>query len=377
MAIERLETFTSEEASVVRLRTDDGDEGIGQLAPGNHDIAARVFHRLVAPHALGEDERDVEGVIDGVVETPEKPRLYKHPGSFVLRALCGLDTALWDLKGKREGESVCELLGGPSDPDPVGAYGSRLSRETGPDEEVEICSRYRDEAGLDAFKLKVGKRLAYETGEDVWPGRTEAVVSAVRDALGEEVDLLVDANGAYTAEKAIEVGESVLEPNGVVHFEEPCPYWELEWTARVREALDVPVAGGEQDNMVGQWGKTWERIVGTPAVDVAQPDVGYVGGVTRTMRVADMAAEAGLQCVPHGPNHSLQKVFTLHVMAAIDNAGPYPFEYRIPEGRTAGEMYAPEPVVEGGRVPVPDGPGWGVEVDPEWLATSQYEKSER
>ena len=377
MAIQRLETFTSEEATVVRVRTENGATGFGQLATGSHDIAARVFHRIVAPHALGADERDIGALIDDIMTTPERPRPYKYPGSFVLRALCGLDTALWDLKGKREGASVCELLGGPRSPDPVSAYGSRLSRETGADEEVEICSRYREEAGLNAFKLKVGKRLAYETDEDVWPGRTEEVVSAVREALGDGVDLLVDANSAYSAERAIEVGEEVLEPNDVVHFEEPCPYWELDWTAEVRDALDVPVAGGEQDNLLTHWGKTWERIVETPVVDIAQPDVGYVGGVTRTKRIADMAADAGLQCVPHGPNHSLQKVFTIHVMAAIDNAGPYPFEYRIPEDRAADEMYAPEPIVEDGAVPVPDGPGWGVEVDPEWLSTAQYRKSER
>ncbi|MFB6173243.1 MAG: mandelate racemase/muconate lactonizing enzyme family protein [Halobacteriales archaeon] len=376
MAIERLETFTGESGTVVRATAEDGEQGIGQTAPGQDDITATVFHRFVAPHALGADERDIGGLIDGFMEAAERPRPYKYPGTFLLRALCGLDTACWDLAGKREGKSVCELLGGPADPDPVTAYGSRLSRETGPEEEVEICERYREEAGLEAFKLKVGKRLSFREETDVRPGRTEAVVSAVREALGPDVDLLVDANSAYSAERAIEVGEEVLAPNGVVHFEEPCPYWELEWTAEVREALEVPVAGGEQDNMFQQWGKTWERILGTPVVDIAQPDVGYIGGVTRTKRVADMAAEAGLTCVPHGPNHTLQKVFTIHTMAAIENAGPYPFEYRIPEDRDRGGMYAPEPTVSDGAVPVPDGPGWGVEVDPGWLARSTYEVSE-
>jgi L-alanine-DL-glutamate epimerase-like enolase superfamily enzyme len=369
--IERIETFTREEASVLRVVTDEGDAGIGQLAPGGHRIAAQVLHEIVAPRALGEDEDDIWGLVDHVME-----RTYKYPGTFVLRGLCGLDTALWDLKGKREDRPVCELLGGPADPDPVAAYGSRLRRDTDPEEEVEICSQFRDR-GLEAFKLKIGKRLAFHTDEDVYPGRTEAVVSAVRGALGDDVDLLVDANSAYSAEGAIEVGETVLEPNGVIHFEEPCPYWELDWTATVREALDVPVAGGEQDNMLGQWAKQWERIVGMPAVDVVQPDVGYVGGIARAMRVAELAAEAGLPVVPHGPNHTLQKVFTLHLLAAIDNTGPYPFEYRIPDTGGHG-MYDPEPVVEDGSVPVPtDAPGWGVTVDEEWLARTEYAVSER
>lgn len=376
MTIQTLETFAGDGATVVRVTTDNGDRGIGQLATGGENIATDVFHQYIAPHALEGDPTDIERLIDGIMESPEGPRPYKYPGTFLLRALCGLDTALWDLKGKRQGISVCELLGGPSDPEPVSAYGSRLSRETDAEEEVKICKRYRKEAGLKAFKLKIGKRLAFRTGEDVWPGRTEAVVSAVREALGPDADLLVDANSAYSEKKAIEVGREVLEPNGVVHYEEPCPYWELDWTENVRAALDLPVAGGEQNNMVSQWVKDWERIVDRPVVDIAQPDVGYIGGVTRTKRVADMAADAGLTCVPHGPNHSLQKVFTIHTMAAIDNAGPYPFEYRIPEGDEPETMYVPEPVVEDGAVPVPDGPGWGVAVNDEWLAESTYEKSE-
>ena len=374
MTIERLETFTGPTGSVVRVTSDDGDMGIGQMKPGNDDFVTQVFHRFIAPHALGEDPSNIDGVIDGFMEAAGRPRPYKHPGTFLLRALSGLDTALWDLKGKRHGESVRDLLGGG--PDKVGAYGSRLSRETSPEEEIDVCTKYRDTAGLEAFKLKIGKRLAFRTDEDVWPGRTEEVVSGVRDAMGDNVDLLVDANGAYSAEKAIEVAENTLVPNDVVHYEEPCPHWELEWTDRVRNAVDIPVAGGEQDNMFQQWGKTWERIVGAPVVDIAQPDIGYIGGVTRAKRIADLAADAGLMCVPHGPDHTLQKVFTIHLMAAVENSGPYPFEYRIPEDRPRGEMYSPEPTVEDGMIPVPSGPGWGVELNPKWLAKSDYAVSE-
>lgn len=367
MAIQSLETFTADDTSVVRLRTDDGEVGYGQMATGGHEIATAAFHRLIAPHALGEIVENPGDLVDDIMETGERPRIYKFPGTFVLRALCGLDTALWDLRGKREGEPVCTLLGGATTT--IRAYGSRTTRQTEASEEADVCARFR-ERGLEAFKLKAGKRLAYKTGNDQWPGRTEAVLSAVREAVP-DADLMVDANGAYAPEKAIEVAEEVLKPNGVIHFEEPCPCWELEWTAAVREGVSMPVAGGEQDNMF----QIWDRLIDTPAVDIIQPDVGYIGGVTRMKRVADRAASAGLPCVPHGPNHSLQKVFTLHVLAAIDNAGKYPFEYRIPDTGSHG-MYDPEPTVEDGVLAVPDGPGWGVTVDPDWLATAAYEKSE-
>ena len=369
--IERIETFTRKQATVVRVTDHAGEQGIGQFATGNHDLATPIFHEIVAPKALERSVDDIPGLVRDILE-----RSYKYPGTFVLRGLCGLDTALYDLWGKREGRTVCELLGGPTDPDPVAAYGSRLRRDTDAATEIEICERFREGCGLEAFKLKVGKRLAFRSDADVWPGRTEAVVSGVREALGSEVDLLVDANSAYSAAQAIAVGEEVLEPNGVIHFEEPCPYWELDWTAGVREALDLPVAGGEQDNMFEVWAKQYERIIERPVVDIIQPDVGYLGGIARTKRLADRAAAAGLPVVPHGPNHTLQKVFTLHLLAAIDNTGPYPFEYRIPDTGGHG-MYDPEPTVDEGTVPVPTAaPGWGVELDTEWLARAAYAVSE-
>ena len=124
--------------------------------------------------------------------------------------------------------------------------------------------------------------------EDQWPGRTEALVPAVRAAIGNDVSLKVDGNSCYTPGKAIEVGR-MLEQYGVSHFEEPCPYWELEWTAEVTRFLDLPVAGGEQDYDLNQW----QRITWMHAVDIAQPDVCYIGGISRCLRAARMAEHVG------------------------------------------------------------------------------------
>jgi L-alanine-DL-glutamate epimerase-like enolase superfamily enzyme len=364
MSIESLETFTNGEASVVRVRTDDGEEGIGQIAPYNADIAATVFHRQVAPHALGRDPGEIESLADRVVKEE-----LKFPGSYVRRALGGLDTALWDLRGKRRGAPVCELVGG--EPERLAVYGSSMRRDIDPDDEAERLATLRAERGYDAFKIRVGAWGSKGADEDEWPGRTEELVPAVRGAVGDDAVLFVDANSAYTPERALEIDREVLAPNGVDHFEEPCPYWKLDWTAEVRERAETPVAGGEQDCFLEQW----KRIVERPVVDVVQPDVCYVGGFTRALRVAELAAEAGLPCRPHSANHSMVLTFTLHLLAAIDNAAPY-VEYSI-EDHWAEGMLDPAPEVEDGTVAVPDGPGWGVEVDPEWLATAHRRKSER
>ena len=182
---------------------------------------------------------------------------------------------------------------------------------------------------------------------------------AVRGALGDEATLLVDANSCYTPARAIEVGR-MLEAHGVVHFEEPCPYWELEWTAEVAAALDLDVTGGEQDCLM----PTWRRMFELRAVDVAQPDVCYVGGLTRTLRVAAMAEAAGLPVVPHSANLTLVTVFSLHLMGAIANAGPY-VEYSIePDSYYPWQrgLFEPELVVKDGAAQIPPGPGWGVEI---------------
>jgi L-alanine-DL-glutamate epimerase-like enolase superfamily enzyme len=363
MKIAAIETFSNQFVGMVRVRTDDGGEGWGQLSPYNADITAAVLHRQVAAHALGQDAGDIEAL---VARLPELE--HKFLGSYNSRAIGGLDTALWDLRGRRAGKSVCELLGGACRPFPV--YASSMRRDIEPAEEARRLARLRDVDGFTAFKFRVGREVGHD--QDEWPGRTEAVVRAVRDALGDDTTLLVDANSCYTPQKAIEVGR-FLEDHGVSHFEEPCPYWELEWTAAVADALDLDVAGGEQDCLLSQW----QRIIGMPAVDVVQPDVCYLGGLTRTLRVAQMAHAAGLTCTPHSANLSMVTVFTLHLMGAIPNAGPY-VEFSIePNDYYPWQvgLFEPALVVRDGAVAIPDGPGWGVQPARAWLERANRQVS--
>lgn len=362
MKIQRIETFTqAPNVGLVRVTADDGAQGWGQLSTFNADISATVLHRQVAPHALGQTTDDLDALGDAILEAT-----YKFPGSYVCRALTGLDTALWDLRGKREGKSVCELLGGRPRPFPV--YGSSMSREITPEDEAARLVQLRDMYGYRAFKIRVGKVTGRD--EDQWPGRTEALVPTVRQAVGDDVVLLADGNSCYSPARAIQVGK-LLQDHGFGHFEEPCPYWELEWTAEVAAALEIPVAGGEQDYDLQQW----KRIFRIRCVDIAQPDICYVGGLSRALRVAAMAQVAGLPCVPHSANHSLVTVFTLHMMGALPNAGPH-VEFSIESQGWIGEFYFPRLEVKDGCVQIPDGPGWGVEINPDWLARAERQVSE-
>jgi L-alanine-DL-glutamate epimerase-like enolase superfamily enzyme len=277
---------------------------------------------------------------------------------------------LWDLRGKLEGSSVCELLGGK--PGPIRAYASSMKRDITPEDEAARLARLRDEHGYDAFKFRVASECGHDVDE--WPGRTEAIVPAVRKALGDDVDLLVDANSGYSPGRAIEVGR-MLQDQGVRHFEEPCPYWELEQTKQVTDALELDVTGGEQDCDL----TVWRRLIDMRAVDVIQPDICYLGGLTRTLRVAGMAQEASLSCTPHCANLSMVTLFTMHMMGAIANAGPYaefsiegPDYYPWQEGLFRNSPYA----IADGKATIPDAPGWGIEVSPDWLADAHHQISE-
>jgi L-alanine-DL-glutamate epimerase-like enolase superfamily enzyme len=367
MKINSIETFANEFVGFVRLGTEDGAQGWGQVSTYHADITAQVLHRQIAPCALGSHPDELETLEDEILEIE-----FKFPGSYVRRALTGLDTAVWDLRGKLAGKSVCELLGGTPRPFPV--YASSMRRDITPEAEATRLAELAERDGYKAFKFRIGKECGHD--EDEWPGRTEAIVSTMRREMGDDVTLLVDANCCYTPEKGIEVGH-YLESYGIAHYEEPCPYWHFEWTAEVTRALqslDIQVAGGEQDCSIAQW----QRMINARAFDIVQPDICYLGGVNRMLRVAKMAQEAGLQFTPHTANLSLVTVFTLHLMGAIENPGPY-VEFSI-----EGEDYYPwqvglyTPVLEAndGMVQIPDGPGWGVEINPEWLKGATYQISE-
>ena len=317
MRITRLETFTNRFVGFVRVTAETGDQGWGQVSTYNADITCEVFHRQVAPYALGADSLLLDELIDRIEE-----KEHKFPGSYLKRAMAGLDTAVWDLRGKVAGKPVIELLGGR--PGRLRCYASSMKRDITPEAEAQRFLRLRDAHGFDAFKFRVGA----ECGRDVdeWPGRTEAIVPTIRKALGAEAHLLVDANSGFSPGRAIEVGR-LLEDQGVEHYEEPCPYWELEQTREVAEALDVAVTGGEQDCELA----TWRRICELPAVDVVQPDILYAGGIGRTLRIAQdgrgawSAGDAARG--QSGPGHAVHHAPAAHaaqcrqVSRALDRGG--------------------------------------------------------
>lgn len=365
MKIKRIETFSNLYVGFTRVTAEDGSQGWGQVSTYHSDISALILHRQVAPYALGHDIHDMAGLMALV---PEKE--HKFPGSHMYRAMGGVETAVWDLLGKLQDKPVCELLGGHAKT--LRAYASSMKRDITPKDEARRMQELQERDGFTAFKFRVGAE--YGRDQDEWEGRTEEIVPTLRKALGDQAELMVDANSCYSPARAIQVGR-ILEANGVAHFEEPCPYWELDQTREVREALSLDVTGGEQDCYLPMW----KHMIESKVVDIVQPDICYMGGMLRSMQVAQMAHAAGLPCTPHSANWSLVTLFTMHLLCAIPNPGKY-LEFSI-----EGEDYYPwqeglfvqSPYkIKEGHILLPEGPGWGVEINPDWLSRATYQVSE-
>ena len=362
--ITKIESFCNEYIGFVRLTNEDGAQGWGQVSTYNSDITCQILHRQVAPWTLGQKTEDLDDLLDLVTE-----REHKFPGSYLRRAMGGFDTAIWDMKGKVTGQPVVKLLGG--NPGPLRAYASSMKRDITPKDEAYRLCKLRDKVGFDAFKVRAGAEVG--RNKDEWPGRTEEIIPTISRELGDRVDLLIDANSCYTVDRAIEIGK-LLQDNGFSHFEEPCPYWELEQTKAVTDALEIDVTGGEQDCDL----PTWRRMIEMGAVNIAQPDILYLGGINRTLRVVDLAKSAGIPITPHCANLSLVTLFTMHLLKAIPNAGKY-LEFSI-EGADyypwQQDLFLEDPYsVDDGKVTISDKPGWGIEIRSDWLEKSTYQCS--
>jgi len=360
MKITSVESFhLDDNLAIVRVRTDDGHEGWGQTSPYHAELTVQVLHSIVAPFFIGRDPWDWEALVDELTR-----RSHKSYGTLFWRALCGVDTAVYDLLGKSVGRPVYQLLGGAVRTS-IPVYGSSLRRDITPEDEAERLIALREERGFRAFKIKVAEMMGRDT--DPWLRRSSELVRVVRRELGPDVVLHADGNGGYSAPEAIRMGR-LLEELDFGHFEEPCAWNELESTAEVARVLDIPVAGGEQDNVLEQF----HRMIAMRAVDIVQPDIGYIGGMARARKVVQMAEAAGMVATPHAANQSLIQVFTLHLAASQPAISAFQ-EWNIEPFPWVDGVYGPMPEVIDGEVALTNAPGWGIEILPEFLASARTE----
>jgi D-galactarolactone cycloisomerase len=345
-------TYTKLGIALVEVRTDTGLLGYGEcLARYSPRIWAAIVDDLLAPLVVGEDPFDTERLWERMFR--DLRSFSGHSRGMLVEAIAGVDTALWDIKGKAAGLPLHVLLGGATRTT-LSAYASSIMQQALPAMEAEAASLIQ--RGFRALKVKVGAGVA----QDV------KTIRAIRRVVGDGIDLMLDANGAYRAPEAIDLAHRVADLR-ITWLEEPVVADDLEGYERIRAATAIPLAAGEAE--FTRFGA--RDLLARKVIDVVQPDVARAGGVSETRKIADLAAAHHVAYAPHvGFSGAVCVAATLHLAAAATNFLTYecihtanPLRERLAVSPVGG----PDQLVDG-QIPIPTGPGLGIEIDPDVLS---------
>jgi D-galactarolactone cycloisomerase len=311
-----------------------------------------IFNGLVVPFFVGKDLRDIEALVE---KCYRDERNYKYCGMPLWNCIGHIENAALGLLGTLAGLSVAEMFGTIIRRE-VPVYYTTFDRLSAPEVYVENAVTKAKALNVKALKIKVGGRM----GADPTPGRTKALIPMFRKVLGDQFTLYADANGSYENIKDIvDIGER-LHAEGYEIWEEPCPFRYYELTREATKKLKIKIAGGEQDTSF----PIWERMIRERVVDVVQPDMMYPGGFIRALRIGQLAEKAGLGIAPHSPRVSLNQGPMLHLAAITPNLTG--FQEWQPNDHMSG-FYTPNLAATNGIMPIPLGPGWGMELDPDFV----------
>ncbi|MGH2405003.1 MAG: mandelate racemase/muconate lactonizing enzyme family protein [bacterium] len=344
-------TYTRLGIALVEARTDTGLVGYGEcLARYSPRIWAAIVDDLLAPLIVGEDPFDTERLWTRMFR--DLRSFSGHSRGMLVEAIAGVDTALWDIKGKAAGLPLHALLGGATRTR-LAAYASSIMQQDLSRMEAEAASLI--EQGFRAIKVKVGAGVEQDL-------RT---LRAVRRIVGDGIDLMIDANGAYQAPEAIALAQRIQDLR-IAWLEEPVVADDLEGYERIRAATAIPLAAGEAE--FTRFGA--RDLLARKVIDVIQPDVARAGGVSETRKIADLASAHHVAYAPHvGFSGAVCVAATLHLAAAAGNFLTYecihtanPLRERLAVVPVGG----PGQLVDG-QIPVPTGPGLGIQLDPDIL----------
>jgi L-alanine-DL-glutamate epimerase-like enolase superfamily enzyme len=363
-----IEPYTTASELVVYVDTDEGLSGIGEIHGRPLPQIAQIVKEIFAPRLIGEDPLDYERLwtmmfaytytrAGAMMSHAEgQPHFGAGARAQIMAAIAGIDIALWDLKGKKCGLPVYKLLGGNRSTVPCYASGGYY----GPDGEADVDGLVREMTdyvalGYRAVKMKVG---GLSIGEDV------RRVERVRDAVGPDVDMMLDANSAYDVPTAITAARA-FEPFSIRWLEEPVHWYDgVHGLGQVAAATTIPIASGESE--MHRWG--CRDLILHGGIRIMQFDATRAGGVTEWLRVAAYAAAHGVVMAPH---HDPQ--IHGHLIAAVPNGHVqemFPNAVRDPLWKAA---FTGKPEVVQGVMTIPDRAGFGFDLHPD--AEEKFEVS--
>ena len=290
-------------AHLVEVETDEGITGWGEcFGPGNIALANKyIVEKVIQPLIIGEDPINKEYIWHKVYN------LLRDSGQkgMPVQALSGIDIALWDILAKKAKLPLYQLLGGKTNNKiPVYGYGMMLQKKT----VEELCELFKKEANqikeknFKAMKMKVG----------LGPKDDLKLVSAVREAIGDNFKLMVDANHAYNKNDALYVGRG-LDEMDIYWFEEPVAPEDYDSYKELKEKLKTNIAGGEAE--FTKYG--WNQLIKNNCIDIAQPEVCGLGGITEYLKISALAQANFIPIVNHVWGSALSVAVNLHLLTSL------------------------------------------------------------
>lgn len=353
--IDTLELIRYEANFICRVRSKDGAEGIAVSNNMQMQSLYPIFINRLKPFFLGKDASNLEQLLDEVYVFKSN---YKLQSLALWVPLATIEFAMLDLLGRIAGQPIGRLIGEIHRSE-IAVYRANNYRGQSAEASIDRIKQNVDETKAKALKFKIGGRMSQN--KDFPPGRTEQLIPMVRKTFSDGMTIYADSNGSYDAKEAIRIGK-ILQENAIDFYEEPTPFDWYEDTKEVAKALEIPIAGGEQEPSM----RNFRWLIGNDALDIVQPDLFYFGGMIRSMKVARMAAVKGKVCVPHISSSGLGYLYMMHFVSALENAGPFHefkgFNQQIPLMCATSELKSKD-----GNIKVPTGPGSGVDIDPDYI----------
>jgi len=354
--IKSVELLRYRNSFLCRVRSTDGAEGIS-VGHGTMRTLYPIFTNTL--QFIDKDARDLDLLLEKVYIYNLNFRL---SGLALGIPLATIEFAILDMLGRIADKSIGQLIGEIHNPH-VAVYQATEYREKSVAESLELIKRDVAEYNAHALKIKVGG-LMFMTKDihAVGPkGRTETMIPLIRETFGDKMALYADANGFYSVDEAIRVGK-LLKEYRYGFFEEPVLFDWYEETKQVADALTIPVAGGEQEYSLH--GFRW--LIANDGLEIVQPDTYYFGGMIRSMKVALMAQAMGKDCTPHMSGGGLGYLYMIHFVSALPNALAH-HEFKGLNTNVEFECKTSPLSVVDGKIKVPTGPGFGVDIDPDFI----------
>jgi len=361
--IDSIELLHYKKSWLCRVRSKDGAEGISISNAQQMASLWPIFVDRIAPFFLDTDARDLEKNLDLCMVFQSN---YKATGMAMFVPLATLEFAILDMFGKMAKRPIGLLISDKIYNPTINVYQANGERYITPELTIEHLQRDVAISHAKAIKFKLGGRMSHV---ETPPDRSARLIPMVRKTFGDDMVISADANGSYGPEEAIRIGKIMQEYN-YAFYEEPVQFDDYDGLQQVADALQIPIALGEQEP------STWNfrHVLAHNAVGIVQQDMFYFGGMVRCMRVARMAAVLGKQCIPHISSTGLGYLYMMHFVSAITNSGPYhefkEFNNDLPYTCATSTLRSDA----NGVITVPTGPGVGVEIDPAYIAKHEVMK---